>query len=151
MNNVDVCLVDSSSIRSFSLRFSLMGSVCRNLRSFLFSLCIFLRRSRSSRLLLFGVVGGGGVTVSDPHWACGPARGSRSQSQLSHQLSREQVQVTTFSVTVSPSLMILPDEVLQFCPGGDGDGVNINNNNSSNNNQEEEEDVCMVRTACLEC
>ena len=45
-----------------------------------------------------------------------------------------------FSVTVSPSLMILPDGVLQFCPDGDGDGVNINNN-SSNNNEEEEEDV----------
>ena len=45
-----------------------------------------------------------------------------------------------FSVTVFPSLMILPDGVLQFCPGGDGDGVNINNN-SSNNNEEEEEDV----------
>ena len=56
-----------------------------------------------------------------------------------------------FSVTVSPSLMILPDGVLQYFPGGDGDGVNINNNNSSNNNEEEEEDVCMVRTACLEC
>ena len=61
------------------------------------------------------------------------------------------MQVTPFSVTVSPSLMILPDGVLQFCPGGDGDGVNINNNNSSNNKEEEEEDVCMVRTACLEC
>ena len=134
-----------------------MGSVCRNLRSFLFSFRIFLHRSRSSGLLLFGVVGGGGVvgrggvTVAEPHWACGPARGSRSRSQLSHQWSREQVQFTPFSVTVSPSLMILPDEVLQFCPGGDGDGVNINNNNSSNNNEEEEEDVCMVRTACLEC
>ena len=96
------------------------------------------------------VVSGGGVTVSEQHWACGPARGSRSQSQLSHRLSREQVQVTPFSVTLSPSLMILPDGVLQFCPGGDGDGVHISNNNSSNNNQEEE-DMCMVRTACLEC
>ena len=95
--------------------------------------------------------GGVTVTVSESHWASGPARGSRFQSQLSCQLSREQVQVTPFSVIVSPSLMILPDGVLQFCPGGDGDGVNINNNNSSSNNQEEEEDVCMVRTACLEC
>ena len=129
-----------------------MGSVYWNLLSFFFSLRIFLHRSRSSGLLFLGVVGGGGVTVSEPHWACGPARESRSQSQLSHQLSREQVQFTPFSVTVSPSLMILPDGVLQFCPGGDGDGVNINNNsNSSNNNEEEEEDVFMVRTACLEC
>ena len=47
------------------------------------------------------------------------------------------------SVTVSPSLMILPDGVLQLYPGGDGDGININNNNSSNNN--EEENVSMDR------
>ena len=77
------------------------------------------------------MVVGRGVVLTKVHWASGPFMAFQSQS---HQLSfTEQVQIMPSSVTVSPSLMILSDGVLQLYPGGDGDGVNISYNNSSNN------------------
>ena len=72
------------------------------------------------------VVVGGGVVVAGEHWAYGPTSGWNFQSQVSHTLSMVQVQVMPFSVTVSPSWMIVPNGVLQLFPGGDG----VNNNNN---------------------
>ena len=72
------------------------------------------------------VVVGGGVVVAGEHWAYGPSLEPKSQSQSSNKLSMVQVQVMPFSVTVSPSWMMVPNGVLQLFPGGDG----VNNNSN---------------------
>ena len=58
----------------------------------------------------------------------------------SHQpngLSREHVQVIPFSVTVSPSAMILPEGILQLFPGD----YDNNNHNDEKGVEEDEEEV----------
>ena len=67
------------------------------------------------------------VVLTDSQSACGPASKSHESHCRFHQLPRKQVQVLPSSITVSPSLMIFPEGVLQFCPVGDGDCDNSQN------------------------
>ena len=58
------------------------------------------------------------------------------KSHQPNQLSREQLQVIPFSVTVSPSAMILPEGILQLFPG---DYENYNHNDEKGVEEDEEE------------
>ena len=58
------------------------------------------------------------------------------KSHQPNQLSREQLQVIPFSVTVSPSAMILPEGILQLFPD---DYDNYNHNDEKGVEEDEEE------------